>query len=83
MPSDPRAVAARRAHRAAQRAERSAVEHRATRDRLIRELRAEGWTYAAIGAAVGCSMQLAEAILKGRVGRGSARGRHERASRSA
>jgi len=65
--SDPRAAHAREEHRLAGAADRLAAQHRAQRDRLIRRLRTEDprrWTYAALGAAVKCSPELAAAIVK-------------------
>ncbi|QYN38508.1 hypothetical protein K1T35_15555 [Pseudonocardia sp. DSM 110487] len=67
--SDPRAVQAREAHRLAGDAERLAAQHRAQRDRLVRQLRAEDparWSYTALAGAVGCSPELIAAIVKGR-----------------
>lgn len=67
--SDPRAVLAREAHRLAGEAEAVAGRHRARRDLLIRRLRAADpgyWTYRRLAAAVGCSPELAAAIVKGR-----------------
>lgn len=60
---------AREAHRLAGESERVADQHRAQRDRLIRQLREEDplrWTYKALAGAVGCSPELAAAIIKGR-----------------
>ena len=65
--SDPRAARAREEHRLTGVADRLAAQHRAQRDRLIRQLRAEDprrWTYAALAAAVKCSPELAAAIVK-------------------
>lgn len=70
--SDPRAAQAREAHRLARQTDALAGQHRATRDRLIRELRAEDpkrWTWPALAKAVGCTPELAAAIAKGRVGK--------------
>ncbi len=67
--SDARAVHAREAHRLAGDAERLAAQHRAQRDRLVRQLRAEDparWSYTALAAAVGGSPELIAAIVKGR-----------------
>jgi hypothetical protein len=67
--SDARAVQAREAHRLAGDAERLAAQHRAQRDRLVRQLRAEDparWSYTALARAVGCSPELIAAIVKGR-----------------
>ena len=67
--SDARAVQAREAHRLAGDAERLAAQHRAQRDRLVRQLRADDparWSYTALAAAVGCSPELIAAIVKGR-----------------
>jgi hypothetical protein len=64
--SDARAVQAREEHRRASADEQSAARRRATRDRLVRELRAEDaerWTYPALAAAVGCSPELIAAIV--------------------
>ena len=74
MPSEIRAQQAREHHRLAGADEESARRHRESRDRLIRQLRAEDperWTYAAIAAAVGITPELARAVVKGRVGGGS------------
>jgi len=76
MVSDPRAMQAREAHRLRRESDRIAAQHRAVRQRLIRALRADHWTYPQIAEAIGCSMQLIAAIFAGRVGPGSARGRH-------
>lgn len=67
MPSDVRAQQAREYHRLAAEDEQRAGEHRAQRDRLIRQLRAEDperWTYAVLASAVGCSPELAAHIVK-------------------
>jgi AraC-like DNA-binding protein len=72
MPSDIRAQQAREAHRAASLADADAVQHRKTRDRLIKALRAEDprvWTYEALAGAVGCSPELVAAIIKNRTRR--------------
>lgn len=63
MPSDPRAVQAREAHRLAAQSDRQARQHRELRDRIIRALRADGWTYPQIAAAVGCKKELARAVV--------------------
>lgn len=75
MPSDPRAVRAREAHRLAGESERLAGQHRAERDRLIRELHADGWSYTEVSRAVGCGWETVRAVVKGRVGPGT-RGRN-------
>lgn len=72
---DARAMRAREEHRLAGESERLAGQHREQRDHLIRELRAEGWSYTRIAAAVGCGWELVRAICKGRVGPGK-RSRH-------
>lgn len=49
--------------------EATARKHRANRNRIIRELRAEDsdlWTYSALAKAVGITPELAAAIVKGR-----------------
>lgn len=64
---DVRAQQAREHHRLAAEDEQRAGDHRAQRDRLIRQLRAEDpeiWTYAALAKAVGCSPELAAHIVK-------------------
>lgn len=64
---DVRAALARDHHRAAAASTGEAGEHRAERDRLIRQLRAEDpvtWTYAALAAAIGCSPELAAYAVK-------------------
>ena len=68
MPSDPRAVSAREAHRLAGVAASRAADQRARRDRLVRELRDEDaalWTYARLAATVGCSTELIGKIVRG------------------
>lgn len=72
MPSDPRAQQAREAHRLAGLAAREAERHRGTRNRLVRALRQEDpgqWTYPALAAAVGISVEMVAAIVQGRTGR--------------
>lgn len=64
---DVRAALAREHHRAAAASNEEAGDHRAQRDRLIRQLRAEDpvtWTYAALAAAIGCSPELAAYVIK-------------------
>lgn len=64
--SDLRATAARSAHSDAERADRAAAQHRAKRDRLVRQLRAEdpqSWSLGALAKAVGCSRALIVRIL--------------------
>jgi hypothetical protein len=68
--SDPRAQQAREHHRGALGAEQQAGQHRSARNALMRALRAEDpkrWTYRALAKAVGCTEELAAAIIKGRV----------------
>lgn len=63
--ADARATLAREEHRLAG---QCAGQHRAVRDRLIRELRAENparWTYPVLAEAVGCSPELVAAVVKG------------------
>jgi AraC-like DNA-binding protein len=70
--SDARAALAREAHRLAGESEVQAAQHRARRDRLIRQLREEDpqhWTYPTLASAVGCSPELIAAIVKGRTSR--------------
>lgn len=65
--SDIRAQQAREHHQMAGDLEAQAARHRAARDRLIRELRAEDpelWTLRQLGSAVGCTFQLIEYILR-------------------
>lgn len=69
MPSDARAVAAREEHRRAFEDDDSAVRRRQRRDKYVRDLAAEGWSYAELSRAVGCSESLIAAIVKGRTGR--------------
>lgn len=67
MTSDARASQARQHHRSAAVSEKEAAAHRAARDRLICQLRAEDparWTYAALAAAVGCSPELVAHVVK-------------------
>ena len=64
-PVDIRAQQAREHHRAAQADEAGAARHRAQRDDVVRRLRAEGWTYAALAQAVGCSQQMIAVIITG------------------
>lgn len=69
MVSDPRAQQAREHHRQSRDAGGLAAQHRAQRDQLVRQLRAEDpqrWTYPALAAAIGCSPELVAAILKPR-----------------
>ena len=64
--SDLRATAARAAHLEAEKADRAAARHRAKRDRLVRQLRAEDpqtWSLGALANAVGCSRALIQRIL--------------------
>lgn len=64
---DSRAALARRYHRDAYKAGETAVQCRAARDQLIRQLRREDpgtWTYAALAEAVGCSPELVAYIVK-------------------
>jgi len=69
---DARAVQAREHHRLAGQADRTAAQHREQRDRIIIQLAGEGWTYAAIAGAVGCSPELVNKVLRaaGRTRRG-------------
>jgi len=65
--SDARASRARELHRKAAEADEVAARHRAERDRLILQLRAEDperWTYTAIAAALGCSRELVALIAR-------------------
>jgi AraC-like DNA-binding protein len=65
--SDPRAAAARQAHRDAAEAGRQAAQQREVRDRLVRQLREEDpvrWSYPALARAVGCSPELIAHIVK-------------------
>lgn len=66
MASDARAQQAREHHRMVADALGQADQHRQQRDRLITALREDGWTYAALAKAVGCSPELVAAIVKGR-----------------
>lgn len=62
---DSRAQQAREHHRRAGESNDQAARHRAERDRLIRELRADHWNYAHIAREVGCSEPLVAKILRG------------------
>ena len=65
--SDARASRARELHRKAAEADEVAARHRAERDRLVHQLRAEDperWTYTAIAAALGCSRELVALIAR-------------------
>lgn len=67
MASDARAQQAREHHRAALSALDDAARHRAQRDALVRQLRAEdpaAWSYGALAKAVGCSPELIAVIVK-------------------
>lgn len=67
MASDARAQQAREHHRAALSALDDAARHRALRDALVRQLRAEDpnrWTYSALAFVVGCSPELIAVIVK-------------------
>jgi hypothetical protein len=69
---DARPALAREAHRLAGQADALAGQHRETRNRLVRQLRAEDsdrWTYAALAAAIGISEESIAAIIQGRLGR--------------
>jgi hypothetical protein len=73
--ADVRATRARELHQLAGTAVSRAAEHRAERNRLIRQLRADDpgrWTYAAIASEVRCSAELVALIIKGE-GRGADR----------
>lgn len=61
---DPRAVQARKHHRAALDADTVATTERGERDRLVRELSADGFGYLAIARMVGCSKELVRLIVK-------------------
>jgi AraC-like DNA-binding protein len=64
---DIRAQQAREHHRESEGASGLAARHRAQRDALIRQLRAEDpkrWTYPALASAVGCSPELVAYIIK-------------------
>ncbi len=69
MVSDPRAMAAREAHRRASEAQTQADGWRAQRDGIVQALSGEGWSYKALAGAVRCSESLIAAIVKGRTGR--------------
>ncbi|GEA86888.1 hypothetical protein [Cellulomonas cellasea] len=65
--SDARASRARELHRKAAEADEVAARHRAERDRLILQLRAEDperWTYTTIAAVLGCSRELVALIAR-------------------
>lgn len=64
---DVRAAMAREAHREAERLSASGAQQRASRDRLVRELRAEDpqrWTYGRLAAEIGCSRELIAHICR-------------------
>lgn len=64
---DIRAARAREEHRLAAESAQLAGLHRAQRDRLVRQLRAEDpgrWSYLALAKAVGCSPELIAHIVK-------------------
>jgi hypothetical protein len=64
---DTRAQQAREHHRQAADAGKLADRHRAQRDRLVRQLRADDpayWTYARLAGAVGCSPELVAVIIR-------------------
>ena len=64
---DNRAARAREEHRLAAESERLAGAHRAQRDHLVRQLRAEDpgrWSYRALAKAVDCSPELIAHIVK-------------------
>lgn len=65
---------ARELHRRAEESERLAGQCRDQRNRIIRELFAEGLPGRSIAAAVGCSPELVSHVVRGRVGPGT-RGR--------
>ncbi len=65
--SDARASRARELHRQAAEADAVATRHRAERDRLVLQLRAEDperWSYAALADALGCSRELVALIVR-------------------
>ncbi|MEW5810240.1 MAG: hypothetical protein AB1925_12380 [Actinomycetota bacterium] len=64
---NPRAQQAREHHRKAADASRTADQHRAQRDDLVRQLWAterDQWTHAKLAKAVGCSPELIAKILR-------------------
>lgn len=61
---DRRGKQARQHHEAAARAEGDANKHRAIRDRLVRELSADGYGYETIARMVGVSKPLIRLIVK-------------------
>lgn len=75
--SDRRAARARDEHHLACEAMSVARLHRASRNRLIRALRAEDpvrWTYLELAVTVGCSPELVAAVVKHRSPRGATPG---------
>lgn len=67
MSNDSRAVQARKAHAAASAADAAAASQRATRDKLVRDLRRDdpgAWSYGALARAVGCSPELIAYICR-------------------
>lgn len=64
MPSDVRVAAAREHHRAAAAAREDERRHLGERNRLIRQLYAEGgWSYGRLASAVGCTPDLVAKII--------------------
>ncbi len=67
MASDARAQQAREHHEAAAASVDEAAQHRAQRDQLVRQLRAEDpatWTQGTLAKAVGCSAELIAVIVR-------------------
>jgi len=65
--SDIRAQQAREHHRESAGLSEQAARHRALRDQLVRQLRADDpreWTYPALARAVGCSPELVAHIIR-------------------
>ena len=63
---DIRAQQGREHHRAAALHRAQSAQHIEQRDRIIRQLREDGWTYESIAAAIGCSQELVAKVLQGR-----------------
>jgi hypothetical protein len=63
---DGRAVLAREHHTSATEAEELAAEYRSRRDRLIRELYADGFGYGTLARMLGCSKALIRQVVNRR-----------------
>ena len=63
---DIRAQQGREHHRAAALHRAQSRQHLDERDRIIRQLRDDGWTYDSIARAIGCSLELVAKVVQGR-----------------